>query len=179
MLAALPLTPSKFLMECVTPGFALLPSRLDSTAARMWLTTIAQQETNLAHRWQIVDPDDWSVKGPARGLLQFEHGSLQSRGGVWGVYLHPSTHRLLEAVCERVEVAFVPRAIWDRLDEDDALAVAVGRLLLLTDAYALPDPEDDEGGWKMYAERLWRPGKPHRSTWNAYCEASRQALELG
>lgn len=174
----LPMTPAQFLTDCVNPGLALLPPRLDGTAPRMWLTTIAQQESGLAHRWQIVDPDDPAKKGPARGLLQFENGTWETRGGIWGVYLHPATRLLLKALCDRVNLSFVPYAIWDRLDKDDALAVAIGRLLLLTDPYALPEPDDDDGGWRMYADRLWKPGKPHRSTWNGYCEASRQALAL-
>lgn len=172
----LPATPAEFLRECVNPGLALLPPRLDTLPARVWLTTIAQQESGLAHRWQIVDANDHSKKGPARSLLQFELGTRKSKGGVWGVFLHVASKGLLQMVCDNRGVAFEPEAIWRAMESDDALAVAVGRLLMLTDPYPLPEPLDAAGGWDMYAYRLWRPGKPHPETWAQYHAATLQAL---
>ena len=174
----LPATPADFLREAVDPGLALLPSKLDSIEARVWLTTIALQESALAHRWQIVDARDPSKKGPARGLLQFELGSEASRGGVWGVYLHWGTQGLLKWACDTRGVQFEPRAIWEALESDDALAVALGRLLMLTDPYPLPAPGDVDAGWEMYAHRLWRPGRPHFDTWPGNHEAALRALDI-
>jgi len=56
------------------PALELLPPVMDSAAARVNLITIALQESKLIHRWQVVDLAKPNVKGPARGLLQFERG---------------------------------------------------------------------------------------------------------
>ena len=181
----LPATPAEFLRECVNPGLALLPPRLDTLPARVWLTTIALQEAGegktaetrvVAHRWQVVDLKRPEKKGPARSVLQFELGTRKSKGGVWGVFLHAASKGLLQMVCDNRGVAFEPEAIWLAMESDDALAVAVGRLLMLTDPYPLPEPLDAAGGWDMYAYRLWRPGKPHPETWAKYHAATLQAL---
>ena len=39
------------------------------------------------------------------------------------------------------------------------------RLLLLTDPKPLPVIGDTDGSWEYYL-RNWRPGKPHRHTWD-------------
>lgn len=161
----LPATPEAFLREAVNPGLALLPPRLDTIEARVWLTTIALQESGLAHRWQIIDANDRSKKGPARGLLQFELGTKASKGGVWGVYLHSVSKHFMKDVCAQRGVPYTARDIWLALEVDDALAVAVGRLLMLTDPYPLPAVRDVDAGWSMYAKRLWRPGRPHPEEW--------------
>ena len=128
------------------------------------LIAIALQESRLAHRWQVLQGGG---KGPARGLLQFEQGTRASRGGVWGVYLRKTSASLLAPVCHARGVALEPGAIWSALETDDVLAVAVARLLLLTDPYPLPELADPRGAWNLYM-RTWRPGRPHPSTWDAY-----------
>ena len=161
----LPISPRDFLRQVIPAGLALLPKACDSPAARAMLIAIALQESRLAHRWQVLQGGG---KGPARGLLQFEQGTQASRGGVWGVYLHKTSASLLAPVCRARGVALEPRAIWAALETDDVLAVAVARLLLLTDPYPLPARGDAEAGWALYAERTWRPGKPHRKPWDGF-----------
>ena len=160
----LPISPRDFLRQVIPAGMALLPKACDSPAARAMLIAIALQESRLAHRWQVLQGGG---KGPARGLLQFEQGTMASRGGVWGVYLHKTSASLLAHVCHARGVALEPGAIWRALETDDVLAVAVARLLLLTDPYPLPELADPRGAWNLYM-RTWRPGRPHPSTWNDF-----------
>lgn len=166
----LPIAPADFDRHILTPALALLPGAMDTPDARVLLTAIALQESGLAHRWQIVDPARPQVKGPARGLLQFERG-----GGCTGVLTHPASRYWMHAVCRARGVEPNPRALWLALDRDDVLAAAAGRLLLFTDPKRLPGADDEAGAWRYYL-RNWRPGKPHPSRWPACHRAAREAL---
>lgn len=150
----------------VNPAFELLPEKMDTPEARVLMFAIAMQESRLIHRRQLPD-------GPANGLWQFEQGTRASRGGVWGVYLHPTSKRLLADFCEELGVDCDPETIYDELQSNDVLAAGVARLLLATDPRKLPDEDDTDGAWDYYV-RNWRPGKPHRSTWDAFHEQAQQ-----
>lgn len=152
-------------LQILSPALRLLPPRMDSVGARVMLLTITQQEDHAQRRVQLVDPKRPAVKGPARGLWQFELGTKASRGGVWGVYLHAASRYWLQHVCEQLGVEFAPRAIWLGLEGSDVLAAAVARLLLFTDAQALPAIGNVQGAWSLYRARTWRPGKPKPETW--------------
>lgn len=143
------------LRTVVEPGLALLPSPMDSDAARVMLLAIGLQESRLIHRRQIG--------GPARGLWQFERG-----GGVVGVLRHRASAELAEDVCEQRGVEPTPAKLYEALALDDLLACAIARLLLFTDPRPLPRADAPaEAGWAYYI-RNWRPGKPHRHTWDAF-----------
>ncbi len=161
--------------DAINAAFKLLPVGMDSPAARVILLAIGLQESRFVHRYQVVQGRH-GVKGPARGFWQFELGSEASKGGVWGVYLHQASRYWLSIVCAARGVAFEPRAIWERLEHDDVLAAAVARLLLFTDAQRLPAVGDAVGAWDLYARRTWRPGKPHRQTWDAFHSRAREAV---
>ena len=160
---------SEIVEKIIDPGLGLLPAMLDSPKARVMLLTIGLQESRFEYRRQLGN-------GPARGFWQFERGTQASRGGVWGVYLHPASRMLLQDVCKTRNCAFDPATIWARLETDDLLACAVARLLLLTDAAPLPKVDDEEGAWQCYAKRTWNPGKPHRQTWGAFHDVARAAV---
>lgn len=140
------------------PALAVLPKHLDSDKARVLLLAIGLQESRLTMRRQMLD-------GPARGLWQFEPGSKASKGGVWGVYLHSQTMELLRVLCRSRSVGFEPRSIWTAIETDDVLAAGLARLLIWTDPKPLPAVDDEVGAWELYANRCWRPGKPHPETW--------------
>ncbi|EGP42691.1 hypothetical protein [Achromobacter insuavis] len=142
--------------RAIEPALALLPSRMDTPAARVMLLTIGLQESRFERRRQIG--------GPARGFWQFEKGTRASRGGVWGVYLHPASKGHLAALCKARSVACDPDAIYAALEYDDVLAAGVARLLLWTDPKALPAIGDGEAAWSLYL-RTWRPGKPKPHSW--------------
>ncbi|PJM89057.1 hypothetical protein [Achromobacter ruhlandii] len=142
--------------RAIEPAVALLPVRMDTSAARVMLLAIGLQESRFEHRRQIG--------GPARGFWQFEKGSRASRGGVWGVCLHPACKGYLAALCKARSVACYPDAIYAALEYDDVLAAGVARLLLWTDPKALPPVGDADAGWALYL-RTWRPGKPKPDSW--------------
>lgn len=158
------MTPREFNKRVLNPALNLLPAAMDSAQARVMLIAIALQESRLIHRWQVIDPKRSDVKGPARGLFQFEKGTRASRGGVWGVYLHPASKGHLAALCKARSVACDPDAIYAALEYDDVLAAGVARLLLWTDPKALPQVGDTEAAWSLYL-RTWRPGKPKPDSW--------------
>lgn len=141
-------------------------SRFDSRDARILLVAISGQEADLRHRWQVVDLNKPEAMGPARGLWQFERGTRASRGGVWGVVLHPASAPWLRGACKAAGVEFEASAIYDRLHADDALACAVARLLLWTDPHPLPRLGEVDDAWEYY-DRNWQPGKPHPDRWPA------------
>lgn len=153
----------------IAPAFAALPKVMATKRARVMLLAIGLQESRFEHRYQLTNS---GKKGPARGLWQFEKGS-RSGGGVWGVYLHPYSSESLRLLCRERDVAFDPPIIWEQLEHDDVLAAGVARLLLWTDSSPLPD--DAQGGWDCYY-RNWRPGKPHRETWDDFYEAASEEV---
>ena len=163
----------KITTSAITPALALLPGKMDSREARVLLLAIGLQESRFEHRFQIV-PGRPGAKGPARGFWQFELGTAASKGGVWGVFLHPDTNSLLKAVAAARGVPASPSNIWQAIESDDVLAAGVARLLIYTDSLKLPVLGDVAGAWKLYAARCWRPGKPHPETWAGYYA---QALE--
>lgn len=150
------------------PGLAQLPLAMDSIKARVMLLAIGLQESKFLHRAQVLNGGG---KGAARGLWQFERG-----GGVKGVMNHPNTTGHAHRLCADRGVAWDAVAIWARLETDDLLACGFARLLLYSDPKPLPEIGDVEGAWRLYAERTWKPGKPHLSTWAGYHTAARNAL---
>lgn len=164
------------LRDFIEPAHKLLPSSLNTERAKVAELTIGQQESLFKYPFQVLDLSDLSRKGPARGYWQFELGNARSRGGVWGVFLHPSSRKLLEQLCAARNVVFAPTQIWRALETDHVLAAGVARLLLLTDPRPLPKLGDMDGLWKLYAERTWKPGKPHRETWDDYYRSAMRAV---
>jgi hypothetical protein len=150
----------------IEPASLLLPDVPDCPEARLMLLTIGQQESRFMFRRQMGN-------GPARGFWQFEQG-----GGVKGVCMHPKSRPWVMHLCFVRHVDFSPRQIWAALEKDDVFAAAIARLLLYTDPQRLPRIGDVDGAWELYALRTWRPGKPHRQTWDAYYEKACQTLGL-
>ena len=146
--------------DIIEPAAALLPS-MDSPKARVQLVANGLQESRFKHRRQIG--------GPARGFWQFERG-----GGVRGVLLHKSSAYDAVKICHARDVEATANAVYERLEHDDILACCFARLLLFTDPARLPEIGDVEGAWAYYL-RNWRPGKPHRKTWD---DLYRQACEI-
>lgn len=157
------MTLSEIRERAIAPALALLPARMDSVSAVAQMLAIGLQESRFEHRRQIG--------GPARGFWQFEQG-----GGVRGVLRHSSSREHAQAVCRARNVIATESAVYTALEHDDVLAAAFARLLLWTDPKPLPALGDEQGAWDLYL-RVWRPGKPHRHTWNALYAAAMEALE--
>lgn len=162
------------------PAMEYLPSRMDSPQARVMLLAICGQEADFQHRWQVVDMARPHVRGPARGLWQFERG-----GGVRGVLTHHASKDLAQEVCRERGVFVGIDAVYQRLSEDDLLAACFARLLLWTNPNALPPIGAEEAAWNLYL-REWRPGAFTRGTqaqrdqlrrkWRGYYEQAVEAV---
>lgn len=137
----------------LTPALAWLRPQNDTPAARQLLLAITLQEDPLQLRRQMGN-------GPARGLWQFELG-----GAVKGVMNSEQVRRRMRKVCEVFHVEYWPEDVWKALETNDILAACAARFLLLTDPRPLPARDDADYAWTYYI-RNWRPGKPHRATWN-------------
>ncbi|MFZ5959864.1 hypothetical protein ACOXVJ_20375 [Pseudomonas knackmussii] len=138
----------------IEPALALLPARMTSPPANAMLLGIGLQESGFLYRRQLGN-------GPARSFWQMERG-----GGVHGVLTHPASAKLAGGICAQRGVEPSEQAVWEAIEQDDILAAALARLLLWTDAQALPALGDTAGGWALYA-RVWRPGKPRPAEWPA------------
>ncbi len=140
--------------EVFPQAFALLSPGMNSLPARAMLLAIGLQESSFTARVQNG--------GPAHGYWQFEQG-----GGVTGVLRHPVSRGSAVFVCGNRGIAAVPRDVYKAVINDDVLACCFARLLLYTLPGKLPAQNQREEGWQQYLE-AWRPGAPHRSTWDAF-----------
>ena len=134
-----------------------------SREAIVVLTAIALEESALTYRRQ--------QGGPARGLWQFERPTMQA------VLRHPRVLALPDLDRALEPVGLVPRMagakIAARIEQDDAAACILARLLLWTD----PQPLvlDQEAAWETYL-RVWRPGKPGPDRWPACWKLANEAF---
>ena len=118
------------------------------------LLAIGLQESRFMFRKQIG--------GPARGYWQFEQG-----GGVRGVIEHAATGPLIRPLLDRMNYDQHPATAYAAIADNDVLACVFARLLLWTVPGSLPGPTEAQRAWEYYIEG-WRPGKPHRQTWDAF-----------
>lgn len=156
------MTLSEIRERAIAPALALLPARMNSVAAEVQMLAIGLQESRFQHRRQIG--------GPARGFWQFEQG-----GGVRGVLRHSASREHALTVCRVRNVIATESAVYAALEHDDVLAAAFARLLLWTYPKALPSLGDEQAAWDLYL-RVWRPGKPHRHTWEALYAKALEAV---
>lgn len=151
------------IVDVVFPAtFALLPPAMESISAKAMLIAMGLQESHFEHRVQIG--------GPAHGFWQFEAG-----GGVRGVLNHEATSKIIRDVCAVRKVQPFVTDCYKAIVNDDVLACAFARLLLWTVPGRLPDSGEREKGWQQYIEG-WRPGKPHRHTWDAFFDRAWQEV---
>ena len=156
------------LADVIGPGLALLPPAMDSRAARVMLVAIGLQESGFSTTRQYG--------GPAHSYWQFERG-----GGVKGVLNHPASKRHAEAACAACKVNPVAVDLYAAMAEPkyQPLSAAMARLLLYTDAHALPVPlaVNQNDSWDYYL-RNWRPGKPHPQAWAGHWMAALAAVPV-
>lgn len=157
------IAPRTFLVAAVLPALDLLPTNMTSAEAKAMLLAIALQETALKARRQEVYSQTkkaW-VDGPARSHFQFE------LGGLAGVLRHPATQPHAARFIEALGYAdATPPELLDIMVYDSVLASGMARLNLWWDAQPLPQrAAGPEPAWDLYI-RTWRPGKPHRHTWD-------------
>lgn len=150
--------------QAINPALSMLPSAMSRQPEKLMtlMLAIGLQESRFKHRRQI--------NGPARGYWQFERG-----GGVRGVLLHKASRDAAVALCKARGVAPNDQAVYAALERDDVLAAGFARLLLWTDPRPLPELGDADAAWDYYI-RNWRPGKPHRKTWDALYREAMQCV---
>jgi len=146
------------LQDIIRPALARLPETMQGERAEVLLLAIGWQESRFFYRKQI--------SGPARGFWQFE------RGGVYGVRKHPKSRDLALKLCNQY-AANDSEQVTNLLETEDILACQLARLLLWTDPAPLPALGKTQAAWDYYL-RNWRPGKPHRDTWDRFYQ---QAVE--
>jgi hypothetical protein len=157
------------IIAAINEALSLLPGAMNTPQAHVMLHAIGLQESRFQHRRQLVGNPPRPT-GPAKGLWQFER-----MGGCAGVVRHDASRYWMYQVCMARGVKFNATAIWNAIETDDVLAAAAARLLLFTDPKRLPEVGDVNGAWNLYI-RTWRPGKPHRKTWDdLYAQAVRVA----
>src|ERR1044072_2654584 len=141
------MSPHLFLLRAIEPGLSLLPGYMTSDCAKIWLMTIAGQETNLTARKQMGG-------GPATGYWQFEQAGVDA--------VLRSQPKLAEAVLATCDIdASEAHAA---LQYNDPVACAFARLLLWSDPAPLPLASNAAAGYQTYL-RTWRPGKPDANRW--------------
>lgn len=151
------MTPIRLLKTAIMPALdelATLGVPSNIRAARFMLA-IALQESNIAHRRQVISGGEEA--GPATSFWQFE-----KNGGCLGVLSHPSTALKMTSICNSFNVKSDPASLWEAMRYQDIVAACAARLLI----YSLPRslPENAEEGWSQYIS-AWRPGKPHPEKW--------------
>ena len=161
--------------------FKYFPPSYDSVAVRLLLLTIGLQESRFTSRRQLITKEVDGKKalvpeGPAIGFWQFELGNKVSRGGVWGVLNHFRVGPHARAFATALGYAPDAEVVWKAMQTDDVLAAGFARLLLLSDASRVPAVGDVNEAWECYTKRTWRPGKPHRSTWDGFYAQARKEL---
>lgn len=151
-----------FLASGLLPALNLLPAKMGAPEAQAMVVAICLQESRLQHRKQIG--------GPARGFAQFE------KGGVSGVLSHPASRQHAEDVCWALEIEPKVDAVYEAIAFNDVLMAAFSRLLLYTLPDRLPGERDHEKAWNQYLA-AWRPGKPHRHTWDHIFDQAWSAIK--
>ena len=114
---------------------------------------------------------------PSRPNADHSFWQCEQGGGVRGVFRHTASRYWLSVLCQIRNVPFNIPAIYAALEVDDVFAAGVARLLLFTDQKRLPAVPNEREAWSLYA-RVWRPGKPHPSTWPDAHAAAVDALAL-
>jgi hypothetical protein len=157
------MTPIQTMNDVIIPAAMLmLPDNMNTPAARAMMLAIALQESRIVHRRQI--------RGPARGYWQFE------TAGCAGVLAHRSSADHARRICAAMNYNATVGEVYNVLADNDLLAAAFARLLLWTLPSSLPDSNNPEEGWKQYIA-AWRPGKPHRQTWDAFYKQAWQIVD--
>lgn len=152
------MTPQLLLRIAIEPALALLPVKMTSRNAMAMMITIALQESRVKHRRQLGG-------GPARGFWQ---GELTG-GCCTGIVGHAASRAHVLEVCDALGYSAVPSTLYAAIEHNDVLAAGLARLLLWTEPGRLPLQGEAQYGWDYYMN-AWRPGRPHRETWDAFYE---------
>ncbi len=142
-----------YIANIVIPGsYCLLPVSMNSREASAMLLAIGLQESKFEYRRQI--------RGPALSFWQAESG-----GGFRGLLSIHETRKIAREVLAVMAYGEPDPGDFQAIEDNDILACCGARLLLWTVPQALPSEGNADEGWTQYM-LSWRPGRPHRQTWN-------------
>lgn len=145
-------------------ALSMLPAKMDTPPARAMLLASGLQESGFEHRRQIGG-------GPAISLWQGER-----TGGFPLLVEHHATAAIARDLLKRMGYGEPDPSDFFALEHNDIAACLAARLLLYTHPAPLPLTPGD--GWAYYLA-LWRPGKPHRHTWDAFFVQAWEFVEGG
>lgn len=155
---------TQYISNIIIPGAAkLLPPAFDTPQAHAMLLAIGLQESRFEYRVQ--------VKGPAQGFWQFESG-----GGWKGVVNHAQTSAHIATVLKILAYGLPDLSDFYAVENNDILACVLARLLLWTHPKRLPLKGEHDYAWSYYID-TWRPGKPHRETWDTFYDVAWNMVE--
>ncbi len=141
-------------------------------SARVLVMATAGQESRWEDRRQNGITHLYPQTVGARSFWQFE----STYGGPVAINdVLVSTPRQIAAVCASLNIPVDERSLYEACAWNDTLACAMARLLLWQDPAPLPAVGDKEAAWQYYV-RNWKPGAPHRHTWDAIYDQSVAAI---
>lgn len=153
----------EYIRTIILPAtFALLPPRMNSIAAAAEILAIGFQESRFTDRRQRG--------GPARGFWQFE------KAGISGVLTHHTSRIHVLSALRTFGYDDSVHASHEAIVHNDVLACVYARLLLWTAPAPLPIRDQPDAGWRYYLD-CWRPGKPHRETWDGFFARAWELVE--
>lgn len=138
-----------------------------SKEAERFMLAIALQESRAKYRKQIGSQG--LPTGPANSYWQFERG-----GGVKGVLNHASTKNRITRILADYDINRTEQDVWEAMRYHDILAACMARLLIFTLPGSLPTTAQQ--GWDQYIS-AWRPGRPHRASWDAFWKQADEATK--
>jgi hypothetical protein len=153
------MTPATLLSLVVRPTLQWLGPPYASREAEVMLLAIAGQESRCSHRCQ-------TPTGPARSLWQIEPPTARAVYDKWGRG---------RAALNDLSVPGPAFLVDEWLRWSDLAACVIARGILWLEPSPLPAIGDQQGAWTYYAERCWRPGKPHPETWAEHYRAAMEA----
>lgn len=138
-------------INAINEAYTHLPDKMKSDDATRFLLTIGLEESNLEHRWQVVNPRQPNIMGPARSFWQFEVGGLR------GVFNHRASGAHARNVAREYGVKTEAQEVHEvmHLAKFDGLSAAMARLLCWTDPKAVPKTAQEAVDRYLW---LWRPG---------------------
>lgn len=148
-----------YVHQTVIPAaLALLPPKMDSREARAMMIAVGLQESRFEHRRQIG--------GPAKSFWQFEVVGV--RGVRSLVFKNAMAAAQAKAILARI--GYKDATAEERhtaIEHNDILAALFARRLLWSHPHRLPRRVEADYAWDYYLW-CWRPGKPHKETWQAF-----------
>lgn len=157
------MTPEHYLTSYTIPAMIWLTPRMgrDMGPPEVLVilgTIVLQEGDGLKARIQYAPDRD----NPTPAVKRWAHSFFQFEGGegaaLAGLMANKQLAPIIKALCEYRGIELLRDHIWWSMLGDDFTANVLARLLILTDPARVPMIGDEEGAWRLYVDRLWKPG---------------------